>query len=313
MKGKCVYGPVPSRRLGRSLGVDLVPFKTCPYDCIYCQLGRSTNKTIDPGEYVPVDDALGDVAERLRAGPSPDFIGLAGSGEPTLHSRIGDIISGLKGLTGTPIAVLTNGSLLWRPEVRDGIAEADVVMPSLDAGDQATFQRVNRPHPDISFERMVEGLLAFSHGFEGKIYLEVFVLAGVTDGAEEIRRIAAIAEEMRPDRVQLNTVSRPPADSCALAVPTATLERLSRLFVGCCEVIAESRMDPRVDAPGGRDAEDEILELVSRRPCAVEGIAAGLAMHPNAVVKHLEALAMKGSVRAQRRGNVVFYQGVGNR
>jgi len=156
-----VYGPVPSRRLGRSLGVDLVPFKTCSYGCTYCQLGRTKDKTTERREYVPVDGVLDELAEKLRLGPPPDFVGLAGSGEPTLHARIGDLIAGIKNLTSIPVAVLTNGSLLWTPEVRAGLAEADLVMPSLDAGTDRTFQRVNRPHRDISFERMVDGLVAF--------------------------------------------------------------------------------------------------------------------------------------------------------
>jgi wyosine [tRNA(Phe)-imidazoG37] synthetase (radical SAM superfamily) len=163
MRSRYVYGPVPSRRLGRSLGVDLVPFKTCPYDCLYCQLGRTTNKTIDPREYAPVDGVLDELGERLCAGPRPDFIGLAGSGEPTLHAGLGEIIAGIKVRSSVPVAVLTNGSLLWRPEVRAGLAHADVVLPSLDAGSPWIFERVNRPHHDVSFERMVDGLSVFSH------------------------------------------------------------------------------------------------------------------------------------------------------
>jgi len=152
MKRKFVYGPVHSRRLGRSLGVDLVPFKTCSYDCVYCQLGRTTQKTIDLREYVPVDAVLRELAEGLRATPRPDFIGRAGSGEPTLHARLGDLVAGVQALTEVPVAVLTNGSLLWRPEVRAALAQADLVLPSLDAGTAASFARVNRPHPDVSFE-----------------------------------------------------------------------------------------------------------------------------------------------------------------
>ena len=174
-----VYGPVPSRRLGRSLGVDLVPFKTCSYDCIYCQLGRTTNKTTERKEYVPVDDVLEELAEKLRSEPGPDYVGLAGSGEPTLHARIGDLIAGIKRLTSVPVAVLTNGSMLWRSDVRAGIAEADLVMPSLDAGTPRRFERVNRPHRDISFEKMVDGLVTFCAVFRGKVWLEVFVLAGI--------------------------------------------------------------------------------------------------------------------------------------
>jgi len=308
-----VYGPVPSRRLGRSLGVDLVPFKTCSYDCIYCQLGRTTDKTTDLQEYVPIDCLLRELAERLQGGLRPDFIGLAGSGEPTLHVRIGEIIAGIKRLTSIPVAVLTNGSLLWRPEVRAGLSEADVVMPSLDVGHQATFERVNRPHPDISFERMVDGLVAFASDFKGRVWLEVFVLANISDRPDEIARIAAIADKMRPARVQLNTVSRPPAEASALVVAIDTLKGLGGLFSSPCQIIAESPAEPPAGVIESSSPEDEIVALVSRRPCTVEGIATGLGLLPNEVLKHLEVLSAKGAVRVKRRGDLPFYEGLMNR
>lgn len=252
-----VYGPVPSRRLGRSLGIDLVPFKTCSYDCIYCQLGRTTNKTTDLLEYVPVDGVLAELAEKLQAGPTPDFIGLAGSGEPTLHARLGEIIAGIKGLTRVPVAVLTNGSLLWKPEVRAGLARAELVLPSLDAGSQPSFEQVNRPHADVSFARMVEGLLAFSQEFRGEIWLEVFILAGLTDRPNEIGRIAAIVEQLRPARIQLNTVSRPPAETTALAASRAVLESLCGLFASPCEVIADYHQSGPTGSMGSTEAERE--------------------------------------------------------
>jgi wyosine [tRNA(Phe)-imidazoG37] synthetase (radical SAM superfamily) len=305
-----VYGPVPSRRLGRSLGVDLVPFKTCSYDCVYCQLGRTTNKTTERREYVPVDGVLEELAAKLRLDPGPDFIGLAGSGEPTLHARIGELITGIKRLTSIPVAVLTNGSLLWVPEVRAEIAEADLVMPSLDAGTQGSFERVNRPHADISFERMVDGLVAFAAGFKGKIWLEVFVLRGISDQPDEITRIASIAERLRPERVQLNSVARPPAEDYAFAASAQMLERLRSHFSGHCEVIAERGSVEPAGRAAGSNVEREIVELLNRRPCTVEGISGGLDVTPNEVVKHLDALVARGAVRATRRDGAVFYEGV---
>jgi wyosine [tRNA(Phe)-imidazoG37] synthetase (radical SAM superfamily) len=305
-----VYGPVPSRRLGRSLGIDLVPFKTCTYDCVYCQLGRTTNKTTELKAYVPVAAVLDQLAGRLPIGPRPDFIGLAGSGEPTLHAGIGEIIAGIKRLTPIPVGVLTNGSMLWVPEVRASLAEADVVMPSLDAGNPRTFERVNRPHPGISFDRMVDGLLAFAEGFRGEIWLEVFVLGGITDQVEELSQIAAFARTLRPARVQLNTVSRPPAEADALAVPAEALARLAGLFAGTCEIIAEAPRGKPAAPAAGRNAGEEILALLARRPCTVEGISAGLDLPPNDVVKHLDACVRAGAVRAVRGDHAVFYERV---
>ena len=310
---KYVYGPVPSRRLGRSLGVDLVPFKTCSYDCIYCQLGRTTKKTIDLDEYVPVDDVLAELGEKLKEGPRPEFIGLAGSGEPTLHVRIEEIIAGAKALADVPVAVLTNGSLLWRPEVRASLAQADLVMPSLDIGTSENFKRVNRPHADLSFEQMVDGLLAFSHEFEGRIWLEVLLLARITDSRDEVERIAAFVDRMRVDRVQLNTASRPSAEASALAVPADDLEKLRGAFSCPCEVIAETRESGSALSCGSENAEERIVALLTRRPCTVEGIAVGLGLRPNEVLKHLDILCAKGVIRTERKGESVFYEKACNR
>ena len=174
-----VYGPVPSRRLGRSLGVDLVPYKVCSYDCIYCQLGRTKNKTIERKPYIPGATILDQVRQKLQEGVSADYITVAGSGEPTLNSEIGRLIHDIKKHTEIPVAVLTNSSLLGDSRVREAIVEADVVLPSLDAYDQKAFEAINRPHPEIPFEAMVEGLMAFRKAYGGEIWLEVFVLDGI--------------------------------------------------------------------------------------------------------------------------------------
>ena len=166
---KHVYGPVHSRRLGLSLGVDLVPYKTCPFDCIYCQLGRTTRRTVQRAAYVPVDKILGDLKRSLREVPKPDFITLSGSGEPTLHSGIGKIITGIRAITSIPIAFLTNGALLGDEDVRSGCRLADVVLPSLDAGDEAAYARVNRPAPGLTLRSLVEGLAGFREDFSGEI------------------------------------------------------------------------------------------------------------------------------------------------
>jgi wyosine [tRNA(Phe)-imidazoG37] synthetase (radical SAM superfamily) len=308
LRRRCVYGPVPSRRLGRSLGIDLVPYKTCSYDCVYCQLGRTTNKTIKLAEYVSLDGVYEELAEKLRLDPDPDFITLAGSGEPTLHAGIGDLIAGIKRMTSIPVAVLTNGSLLWMPEVRASLAAADLIVPSLDAANQQSFERVNRPHPDIPFEKMAEGLGAFADGFRGKIWLEVFVLSGITDLRDEIGGIAFIANRLRPSRVQLNTATRPPVEDYALPAPAERLEELRGLFHVPCEVIAEYRAAKPTLAAAGRNARDEIAALLNRRPCTVEGIAAGLGLHPNEVIKHLNALTAVGAVHTERRGGDVYYE-----
>ena len=154
-----VYGPVPSRRLGRSLGVDLVPLKTCTYDCVYCQLGRTTSKTVRRGRWVDPEAVGAQVRDKLSS--KPDVIALAGSGEPTLHAGIGAVIDGIKAITDVPVAVITNGSLLGRPAVRRELAAADIVLPSLDAPSEELFRRVNRPHESLHLADLIDGLVSF--------------------------------------------------------------------------------------------------------------------------------------------------------
>ena len=167
-KREYIFGPVPSRRLGRSLGVDLVPFKTCTYDCIYCQLGRTTNKTMQRKEWVSIDIVIEQLKAKLSS--KPDYITLSGSGEPTLYSRLEELIIKIKDITDIPVAVLTNGSLLWLPEVRNALKSADMVVPSLDAGSSQLFQYVNRPHADIRFSKMLQGLGDFRKYYSGQYW-----------------------------------------------------------------------------------------------------------------------------------------------
>jgi wyosine [tRNA(Phe)-imidazoG37] synthetase (radical SAM superfamily) len=304
---KYVYGPVASRRLGRSLGVDLVPFKTCTYDCIYCQLGRTTSQTSQRGEYVPVDAVLAELKSRLALGPRPDYIGLAGSGEPTLHARIGDLIAGIKHLTRVPVAVLTNGSLLWAPDVREALMEADLVMPSLDAGDEAMFQRVNLPHPEISFQMMVDGLAAFTARFRKLVWLEVLLVEGFTGSEKEVEKIAVWARRIRPGRVQLNTVSRPPTEASARPVPAERLAALSGLFAKAVEVISDSPPLTARPTRGSTVTDQEILDLLSRRPCTAQGVAEGLDLHLLEATKRLSALTKAGNVSVLRKDGDLFY------
>jgi len=302
-----VYGPVPSRRLGRSLGVDLVPFKTCSYDCIYCQLGRTTNKTVDRKEYVPVDEVLDELARKIAMESAPDFIGLAGSGEPTLHSRLGEIVSAIKRMTSTPVAVLTNGSLLWMPGVRDDLMGADIVLPSLDAGDECLFRRVNRPHETIAFSAVTDGLAAFTRQFRGEVWLEVFLLAGMTGLPSEAEKIAGIARRIAPSRVQLNTVHRPPCMKDALPVPMARMLELQAFFPGRTDIIGESaRTVDGIPAPCGVQ-DEELLALLGRRPCSAVDVSNGLGIHVNDALKRLDGLARAGRVGVLATEGRTFY------
>jgi wyosine [tRNA(Phe)-imidazoG37] synthetase (radical SAM superfamily) len=303
-----VYGPVPSRRLGRSLGVDLVPFKTCTYDCTYCQLGRTTRKTMERRAYVPIPTLLAQLDEALAAGPAPDYVSLAGSGEPTLHAGIGELIEGITLMTRTPVAVLTNGSLLWKREVQDALLRADLLLPSLDAGDAELFAQVNRPHEGIGFDAMLEGLIAFRERFAKPIWLEVMLVAGVTGTPAEVEKIAALAARIRPARVQLNTVTRPPCEDFASPVAPERLAAFATLFAGRAEVISEGRAWRRKASPPSLATDRDILALLGRRPCTARGIADGLGLHLGEVTKRLDLLAKQGEVTPIRKDGAVFFE-----
>lgn len=305
---KHVYGPVPSRRLGRSLGVDALTFKSCSFDCVYCQLGRTTNHTVERREYVPTAEILDELRRKLEENDRPEYISFAGSGEPTLHSGLGEIIRGIKAMTDVPVVVFTNGGLLWRPEVRADLRAADVVIPSLDGGDPALLDKVNRPEPSLSFDRIVEGLIAFRDEFPGQLWLEVMLLGGVSDDDASVDAIARIAERIRPDKVQINSVCRPPAESWALPVSASRLLEIQKRFpLPHVEIIAEHLDDMAHTAFRTQIREEDILALIERRPCTAAGAAAGLNIHVTEAIKHLEMLVADGKAVTQITDGQVFY------
>ncbi|HPQ82091.1 MAG TPA: radical SAM protein, partial [bacterium] len=286
---------------------DLVPFKTCSYDCIYCQLGRTTEKTIERKEYVPAAEVMEELKLKLSSPPEFDYISLAGSGEPTLNSKTGEIVRFAKGLTDVPVAVITNGSLLWMPEVAEELMAADLVIPSLDAGDEKLFRHVNRPHPGISFDRMVDGIASFTSKFKGEVWLEVFLLGGITGIAPEVKKIASLVERIAPARVQINTVARPAAEDYAFAITKEQVEEFCRLMPSGAEAIGVFENAPFPGASGEVASEEAMLALLSRRPCTVKDISEGLGIAPQEVVKVVDQLIAAKKIKAKRETGGVYY------
>jgi wyosine [tRNA(Phe)-imidazoG37] synthetase (radical SAM superfamily) len=287
-----VFGPVPSRRLGRSLGVDLVPYKTCTYDCVYCQLGRTTRLSAEPVAGPPVEEIVAEVQSSLHL--QPDFLTLGGSGEPTLHEELEELVRRLREVSPVPLAVLTNGSLFWREEIREALDPVDVVLPSLDVATPELFARVNRPCPEVTFDLMLEGLRTFARTYTGKIWLEILLLEGISDSEEHVAQLAQLVEEMQPELVQLNTVDRPPAEPQARAVSAERLEALAALFTPPAEVVADTT---GVHAEAEFTATRElVLSALRRRPCSTADLARGLGAHPNEVLKHVGELIAEGLV-----------------
>jgi len=299
-----LFGPVPSRRLGRSLGVDLTPPKTCSYDCIFCQLGRTTHKTVERREYVPTQAVLDEI-DHWFTDPAPvDVTTLAGSGEPTLHVGFGEVLRALKKRGSPRTVLLSNGSLFWQPEVREAAAEADVVKLSLGVWDDASLGRVNRPDPSLLFARILEGMQRFRLEFKGKIWFEIFLIAGINTSPVEVRKIAEFAKSVDPDRIQLNTAVRPPAEDIVSPVPEETMQQLARLFEPRAEVIGTFRADAsnrfRLNA-------GEISGLLRRRPCSLQGLSGALGLHPNEITKYLGKLLRNGMIRSVRQGKELLY------
>ena len=300
-----IFGPVLSRRLGRSLGVDIIPFKTCTYDCIYCEQGRTTTLTAERMEYVPVADVLLELEDFLGSHSAPDYVTISGAGEPTLHAGLGQIIGAIKRLTKVPVAVITNGSLLWERTVRDALQDADVVLPSLDAGNETLFRTLDRPVNGISFEQMISGLIDFRQSFRNQLWLEVMFVADLNSAEPEVQEIAALVGRIRPDRVQLNTVARPPSESFALPVSRERLESLAGMFDPRGEIIADCFAP--VPEDGLAPEEARILELLERRPCPAAEITSALGLRPVETLKLLENLVRQKKVVEKRFGTGTFF------
>ena len=301
---KYLFGPVPSRRLGRSLGVDLTPLKTCSQDCVFCQLGRTTKTTVIRQEYVPLEEVLEELGEWLNRNGKADHITLSGSGEPTLHSRFGEVLRFVRENSSIRAVLLTNGSLMDLPEVRKAASHAHIVKVSLSAWDQASYGWVNRPHPDLDFKHLIEGQKAFRDEFKGQMWIEVFLVAGMNSIPSDVAKIAAVADLLRPDRIHLNTAVRPPAEDFVAPLSRERLISLCHLFRPTAEAIAEFKAEGQIEMQAHQE---EIVSLLQRRPCKAEEIAKTFGLHLNEVFKYLVMLTKEGRIRAEGSAGALYY------
>lgn len=310
---KRIFGPVPSRRLGFSLGVDLVPFKTCTLDCVYCQLGPSRGTTRRREEYEPIAEVLAELAEKLKEGGRIDWITISGSGEPTLNSGIGRLVPRIKEITAIPVAVLTNGTLLNLSEVREALGSADLVVPSLDAGTEAIFRKINRPHPGITLDGVTDGIAGFTAGFPGRVWLEVMLLPGINDSESELASIADRIKVVNPEKVQLNTAVRPGAEPGVSPLSPGELERV-RFFLKSqvspvpVEVVAGFSGKRRESAD--RDILSSIGSYLKRRPATLDDLAVAFGIHRQVAVKHLGHLIDAGEIREIYTAGKKYFSGV---
>ncbi len=289
-----IYGPVPSRRLGFSLGIDILPFKTCSLDCIYCQLGNTRKKTIRRQKFYPEEKILRQIKKAIDSGQQIDIITFSGSGEPTLNVSVGNLIRKIKRITSIPVAVLTNSTLLTRKTVRGALSRADLVVPSLDAATQEIFDRVNRPHPSIKIRQIIEGLKKFRLEFKGELWLEVLLVKGANNSPSHLQKLKKAIAEINPDRVQLNTVVRPPAEVSALPLSHRELEKIRKFLGKKAEIIAE--FDKIQHLPSSLNLQDAILSLVKRRPATISDMSFSLGRHKNELIKYIDQLLKRNKI-----------------
>ncbi len=288
------------------MGVDILPRKTCNLNCIYCELGPTKQHSTDIKAYIPVEEIWADV-KKLLENPDKkfDYLTFTASGEPTLHSGIGELINRAKALTSTPITVLTNGTTLSLPEVRKRILSADILLPSLDAARQTTFQKINRPAPGLIIDDIIEGLAELRKEFSGKIWLEVLIAKDINDSPEDIDALKDAITYIKPDKVQLNTVARPPADTIAHALSQARLNEIAKFLGPSAEVIVnfskkiQQGSHPIIDA--------EILDVLQRRPSTIEDLAQALGIKTSQVEKALQRLQERGVITPCPHNSIPFY------
>lgn len=292
-----LYGPVRSRRLGRSLGIDIVPYKVCSYDCVYCQLGRTTRLTSEPCRLLDPGPILDELKAWVDAGGQADYITFSGSGEPTLHSDLGRMIRAAKDMTDIPIALITNGSLLDQDEILDAASAVDVLLPSLDAGTRQVFREVNRPADDIGFDNVIAGLYRAGRELSGKMWLEMMLVDGVNDSLDELGAMRAIINEVRTDKLQINTVERPSRSGDVRRLSREKLAMACRMLGGGAEVVA-GQIAGSAGNRVWRQVENEILSLLDRRPCTMDDILAVSGRKPHEILKHIQRLTAEGLVEA---------------
>lgn len=300
---KYLFGPVPSRRLGRSLGVDLIPAKTCTLDCVYCECGSSAAQAYSTDRYIPAEEIIAELDKYLETNPALDVVTLAGTGEPTLNREIGTIVSHLKNkYPDYPLALLTNGTLFYRPEVRKSVLPVDFVLPSVDAVSEEVFKTINRGSSSVSAQSTIEGITSFSHEYEHTLWVEVFIVPGINDTESELTAIKEALSHMRLDRVQLNSLDRPgPCEWVKPVTPQRMLEIAEYMRPLPVEIISRVAHGISFSSCGELNT-DELLNTLRRRPLTLEDMAVSMGCTINEVKRTLSTLISDGTIKALPEG-----------
>jgi wyosine [tRNA(Phe)-imidazoG37] synthetase (radical SAM superfamily) len=309
MKYKHLFGPVPSRRLGISLGVDLVPHKVCSLNCVYCEVGKTTNLTIQRQEYIPLNDILTELKNYLDEKPDLDYITFSGAGEPLLHNGIGKVISFIKdNYPQYKLALLTNSTLLYDKDVRNEILGIDLLLPSLDAVSEKIFKKLNRPNSKLDNNKIIEGLIEFRRSFKGIIWLEVFIVPGLNDNETELELLNKTIIDISPDQVQLNTLDRPGTESWIEPITKNRMEKIADFFKPLPVEIIAKFQSRNIIRSYQKDVEQQIIETIKRRPCTDKDLSEMLGIHINEINKYLSELLHEGSVVSQQLERGTFFR-----
>ncbi len=315
-RGNLVYGPVPSRRLGMSLGIDPIPRLVCTFDCIYCQLGRKRRKVRGPHEVKEAFPSPQKIAEGVKTALEEhahiDYVTFSGSGEPTLNPRLAEAVEAVRAISKIPIALITNASLLTRAEVLETAAQCDLVLPSLDAGDQNTFLCINRPAPGFAIDEIAAAIATLARRVP--IWLEVMLVqseeCGSNTSKEAIDDLIEKIQVIRPHEVTLNTCVRPPAEPVD-PVPEETLgeirARMEAELPGIPIVVVPKRTQTRSKLLREEEVSSEILRMFSVRPCTPVDLADTLGLNPAEVGKHLARLVESGKIVRRIQAGQLYY------
>lgn len=300
-----IYGPVLSRRLGFSLGIDILPPKTCNLNCIYCQLGPTHKRIEFRHPYFRTEDIIQAIRKALERAPKIDYLTFSGSGEPTLNAHLGELIKKIKKITPKPVAVLTNSLLLTQKEVRQEISLADLLVPSLDAADQSIFLQINRPSPAVNIDLVIEGLINLREEYRGQIWLEIMLVKDVNNQPEHLLKLKEAIVRIRPNKVQLNTVVRPPAESWVEPLEMEELMAAAKILGPPTEIVTETRK--KVGFGLSENLEAAILSILKRRPASLEEIAAILGEKAAAVSEAIQKLLAQEKIQARRHYHHLLY------
>ncbi|NTU99805.1 MAG: radical SAM protein [Methanoregulaceae archaeon] len=311
MRYSHLFGPVLSRRLGRSLGVDLVPYKVCSFDCVYCECGDTTKVVLSRENFFPVEEVRDELDDYISRSPVLDYITFSGSGEPTLSLSIGICIRYLKErFPSYRVAVLTNGTLLWKEDVRSDLIDADIVLPTLSSAIEETYRRIHRPAPGLPIELIINGIEQFRKEFGGEIWLEIFIIPGINTTKPELEALRKAIRRIHPDRVQLNTLDRPGTESWVRPASPGELRKVRHMLgLACIEAVEPVTHGTfrGTEFSEWTDAVTRVHDLLQRRPSTLEDIIDVTGLNRREVLKILRVIGARSPVTEKKEERGIFY------